>query len=42
MGDGREEEWSAEGDGGQDAISLVLDVDGTASGILLDLILSTL
>ena len=42
MGDGKEEEMPAIGDGGQDAISLVLDVDGIASGILLDLILSTL
>ena len=42
MGDGKEEELSAIGGGGQDAVSLVLDVDGTASGILLDLILFTL
>ena len=42
MGEGKEEEMSAVGDGGQNAISLVLDVDGIASGILLDLILSTL
>ena len=42
MGDGRAEGWSAIGDGGQAAISLKPDVDGTGSGFLLDLILSTL
>ena len=42
MGDGRAEGWSAIGDGGQAAISLVPDVDGTGSGSLLDSILSTL
>ena len=42
MGDGRAEGSSAIGDGGQAAISLTPDVDGTGSGSLLDLILSTL
>ena len=40
--DGRAEGLSAVGDGGQAAISLMLDVDGTCSGSLLDSILSTL
>ena len=42
MGDGRAEGSSAIGDGGQAAISFMLDVDGTGSGSLLDSILSTL
>ena len=42
MGDGRAEGWSAVGDGGQAAISLTPDVDGTGSGSLLDSILSSL
>ena len=42
MGDGRAEGWSAIGEGGQAAISLTLDVDGTGSGSLLVSILSTL
>ena len=42
MGDGRAEGSSAIGDGGQAAISLLPDVDGTGSGSLLDSILSTL
>ena len=42
MGDGRAEGWSAIGDGGQAAISLMPDVDGTGSGSLLDSILSIL
>ena len=42
MGDGRAEGSSAIGDGGQAASSLTPDVDGTRSGSLLDLILSTL
>ena len=42
MGDGRAEGSSAIGDGGQTAISLTPDIDGTGSGSLLDLILSTL
>ena len=40
MGDGRAEASSATGDAGQDAISLMPDVDGTGSGSLLDSILS--
>ena len=36
MGDGRAEELSAMGDGGQTAISLLTDVDGTSSGSLLE------
>ena len=36
MGDGRAEGWSAIGGGGQAAISLTPDVDGTGSGSLLD------
>ena len=42
MGDGRAEGSSAIGDGGQAAISLMADVDGTGSGSLLDSIPSTL
>ena len=42
MGDGRAEGTSALGDGGQAAIALMPDVDGTGSGSLLDSILSTL
>ena len=42
MGDGRAEGPSAIGDGGEAAISLTSDVDGTGSGSLLDSILSTL
>ena len=42
MGDGRAEASSATGDAGQDAISLMPDVDGTGSGSLLDSTLSTL
>ena len=42
MGDGRAEGSSAIGDGGQAAISLMPDIDGTGSGSLLDSILSTL
>ena len=42
MGDGRAEGSSAIGDGGQTAISLTPDTDGTGSGSLLDSILSTL
>ena len=41
MGDGRVEGWSAIGNGGQAAISLMPDVDGTGSGSLLDSILLT-
>ena len=41
MGDGGAEGWSAIGDGGQAAISLTPDADGTGSGSLLDSILST-
>ena len=41
MGDGRAEGSSAIGDGGQAAVSLTHDVDGTGSGSLLDSILST-
>ena len=36
MGDGRAEGLAAIGDGGQAAISLTRDVDGTDSGSLLD------
>ena len=36
MGDGRAEGSSAIGDGGQAAISLTPDVDGTGSGSLLE------
>ena len=42
MGDGRAEGSSAIGDGGQAAISLTPDVDGTDSGSLLDSVLSAL
>ena len=42
MGDGRAEGSSAIGDGGQAAISLMPDIDGTGSGSLLDSILPTL
>ena len=42
MGDGSAEGSSAVGDGGQAAISLSPDVDGTDSGSLLDSILSTI
>ena len=42
MGDGRAEGSSAIGDGGQAAISLTPDVDGTGSSSLLDSVLSTL
>ena len=37
MGDGRAEGSSATGDGGQAAISLTPDVDGTGSGSLLEI-----
>ena len=40
MGNGRAEGSSATGDGGQAAISLTPDVDGTGSGSLLDSVLS--
>ena len=36
MGDGRAEGLSAIGDGGQAAMSLMPDVDGTGSGSLLE------
>ena len=42
MGDGRAEGLSAIGDGGQAAVALMPDIDGTGSGSLLDSILSTL
>ena len=42
MGGGRAEGSSAVGDGGQAAISLTPDVDGTGSGSLLGSILSAL
>ena len=42
MGDGRAERSSTIRDGGQAAISLTPDVDGTGSGFLLASILSTL
>ena len=42
MAGDRAEGSSAMGDGGQAAISLMSDVDGTGSGSLLDSILSTL
>ena len=42
MGDGGAEGSSAVGDGGQAAISLSPDVDGTDSGSLPDSILTTL
>ena len=41
-GDGRAEGSSAIGDGGQAAVSLMPDTDGTGSGSLLDSIVSTL
>ena len=40
MGGGRSEGSSATGDGGQAAVSLTPDVDGTGSGSLLDSALS--
>ena len=36
VGDGRDEESSATGDGGQAAISLMPGVDGTGSGLQLE------
>ena len=42
MGDSRADGSSAIGDGGQAAVSLTPDTDGTSSGSLLDSILSTL
>ena len=42
MGDGGAEGSTAVGDGGQAAISLMPDIDGTGSGSLVDSILSTL
>ena len=36
MGDGRAEGLSAVGDGGQAAVSLTPDMDGTGSGSLLE------
>ena len=42
MGDGRAEGLSAIGDGGQAAISLTPDIDGTGPGSLPDSSLSTL
>ena len=42
MGDGRAEGLLAIGDGGQVAISLMPDADGTGSGSLPDLFLSAL
>ena len=36
MGDGRAEGLSAIGDGGQAAVSLMSDIDGTGSGSLLE------
>ena len=41
MGNGRAEGLSAIGDGGQAVILLMTDTDGTVSGSLLDLVLST-
>ena len=41
-GDGRAERSSAIRDGGQAAMSIILDVDGTGTGSLLGSILSTL
>ena len=41
MGDGRAEGSSGIGDGGQAAISLTSDIDGTGSGNLLNSVLST-
>ena len=40
MGNGRTEGLPAKGDGGQAEISLMPDVKGTGSGVLLDSILS--
>ena len=42
VGDGTAEGSSAIGDGGQAAVSLMPDADGTGSGSLLDSVLSTL
>ena len=42
VGVGRAERSSATGDGGQAAVSLMPDIDGTGSGSLLDSTLSTL
>ena len=42
VGDGRAEGSSAIGDGGQAAVSLTPDIDGTRPGSLLDSILSIL
>ena len=42
MGDGRAEGSSAIGDGGQAAVSLTPDIDGTSPSSLLDSILSIL
>ena len=42
MGDGRAEGSSAIGDGGQAAMSLMLNIDGIGSDSLLDSVLSTL
>ena len=42
VGDGTAEGSSAIGEGGQAAISLMPDADGTGSGSLLDSVLSTL
>jgi len=42
VGDGRAEGSSAIGDGGQVAVSLMPDTDGTGSGSLVDSVLSTL
>ena len=41
-GDGRAEGSSTTGDGGQSAISLMPDINGTGSGSLLDSVPSTL
>ena len=42
MGDGRVEGSSATGDGGQAAVSLMPDINGSGSGSLLNSIQSTL
>ena len=42
MGDGRAEGSSAIGDGGQAAMSFMLNIDGIGSDSLLDSVLSTL
>ena len=42
VGDGRAEGLSAIGDGGQAAMSLILNIDGIGSDSLLDSVLSTL